>query len=413
MEKFNVLEDIAKRTDGDIYIGVVGPVRTGKSTFIKNFMDQLVIPNITNSFKQERAKDELPQSSKGKTIMTTEPKFIPNEAVNIKTEDNVSFNVRMIDCVGYVVDSALGHIENDEPRMVNTPWFSEPVPFIKAAEIGTKKVICDHSTIGLVVTTDGTVSDIPREDYIEAEKRVINELKEIGKPFVILLNCENPDLDESVAIKKNMELEYNVPVISANCLTMSKNELLGVIETVLTEFPVSELKFNLPGWVNALPYSNWLKESIYKSVKEAVEKVFKVSDVRESVKILKENEHIKDIYIKETNLGEGIIEIETTLNDDLFYRILSENTSLDISDDSALLTTLLKLSKIKEEYDKLSVAISEVNRKGYGIVSPSIEELTLEEPEIVKQGNKFGVRLKASAPSIHMICNKPKFLKTA
>ena len=366
-------------------------------------MDQLVIPNITNSFKQERAKDELPQSSKGKTIMTTEPKFIPNEAVNIKTEDNVSFNVRMIDCVGYVVDSALGHIENDEPRMVNTPWFSEPVPFIKAAELGTKKVICDHSTIGLVVTTDGTVSDIPREDYIEAEKRVINELKEIGKPFVILLNCENPDLDESIAIKKNMEFEYNVPVISANRLTMSKNELLGVIETVLTEFPVSELKFNLPGWVNALPYSNWLKESIYKSVKEAVEKVFKVSDVRESVKILKENEHIKDIYIKETNLGEGIIEIETTLNDDLFYRILSENTSLDISDDSALLTTLLKLSKIKEEYDKLSVAISEVNRKGYGIVSPSIEELTLEEPEIVKQGNKFGVRLKASAPSIHMI----------
>ena len=413
MEKFNVLEDIAKRTDGDIYIGVVGPVRTGKSTFIKNFMDQLVIPNITNSFKQERAKDELPQSSKGKTIMTTEPKFIPNEAVNIKTEDNVSFNVRMIDCVGYVVDSALGHIENDEPRMVSTPWFAEPIPFVKAAELGTKKVICDHSTIGLVITTDGTVSDIPREDYIEAEKRVISELKEIGKPFVILLNCENPDSDEAINIKKNMEIEYNVPVIAVNCLTMSKAELLGIIEKVLMEFPVKELKFNLPGWVNKLPYSNWLKENIYKSIKDAVNNIVKVSDVRESVKELKENELIKEIYIKETNLGEGIIDIETSLQDTLFYRILSENTKLDISDDSALLTTLSELSKIKEEYDKLSAAIMEVNRKGYGIVSPSIDELTLEEPEIVKQGNKFGVRLKASAPSIHIMCNKPKFLKTA
>lgn len=403
MENYNVLEDIAKRTDGDIYIGVVGPVRTGKSTFIKNFMDQLVIPNITNSFKQERAKDELPQSAKGKTIMTTEPKFIPNEAVNIKTEDNVSFNVRMIDCVGYVVDSALGHIENDEPRMVNTPWYSEPVPFVQAAELGTKKVICDHSTIGLVITTDGSVSDIAREDYVEAERRVINELKEIGKPFIILLNCENPDTHEATELKKQLEMEYNVPVIAVNCLTLSKNELLHIIETVLTEFPVKELKFNLPDWLNVLPQSNWLKEDIYGAVRDNVKNICKVSDVRNSVKELKTNEHIKDIFIKDSNLGEGIINIETKLEDNLFYRILSENTNLDIADDKTLLTTLSELSKVKKEYDKLAVAISEVNRKGYGIVSPSIDELSLEEPEIVKQGNKFGVRLKASAPSIHMI----------
>ena len=273
MENFNVLEDIAKRTDGDIYIGVVGPVRTGKSTFIKNFMDNLVIPNITNSFKQERAKDELPQSAQGKTIMTTEPKFIPNEAVNIRTEDNVSFNVRMIDCVGYVVDSALGHIENDEPRMVNTPWNSEPIPFIQAAELGTKKVICDHSTIGLVVTTDGSVSDIARADYIDAERRVVNELKEIGKPFIILLNCENPDTPEATELKKELENEYKVPVIAVNCLKLTKNELLGIIEMVLTEFPVKELRFNLPDWLNALPPTSWLKEDIYCAVKEGVKNV--------------------------------------------------------------------------------------------------------------------------------------------
>jgi stage IV sporulation protein A len=288
MENFNVLEDIAKRTDGDIYIGVVGPVRTGKSTFIKNFMDQLVIPNISNTFKQERARDELPQSAKGKTIMTTEPKFIPNEAVTVKTSDNGSFNVRMIDCVGYVVDGALGHIENDEPRMVNTPWYPEPIPFIKAAEMGTHKVICDHSTIGLVITTDGSVSDIPREDYIEAEKRVISELKEIGKPFIVLLNCQDPFSDEAEMLRQSLYEEYDVPVIATNCLNITKNELLSVIETVLIEFPVKELKINMPGWVTALPESNWVKESIYDTMRESVDDVYKVRDIRNCVKKLKE-----------------------------------------------------------------------------------------------------------------------------
>ncbi len=403
MENFNVLEDIAKRTDGDIYIGVVGPVRTGKSTFIKNFMDQLVIPNISNTFKQERARDELPQSAKGKTIMTTEPKFIPNEAVTVKTMDNGSFNVRMIDCVGYVVDGALGHIENDEPRMVNTPWYPEPIPFIKAAEMGTHKVICDHSTIGLVITTDGTVSDIPREDYIDAERRVISELKGIGKPFIVLLNCQDPLSDEAEMLRQSLYEEYDVPVIAVNCLEITKNELLSIIETVLFEFPVKELKINMPGWVTALPQSNWVKESIYDTVRESVDEVYKVRDIRNCVKKLKENECIRDARIKESNLGEGIMDIEISVSDELFYKVLSENTGLDIMDDKSLYTTLSELSEIKNKYDKLAIAISEVNRKGYGIVSPSIDELTLEEPEIVKQGNKFGVRLKASAPSIHMI----------
>lgn len=400
---YNILEDIAKRTDGDIYIGVVGPVRTGKSTFIKNFMDQLVIPNISNDFKKERAKDELPQSAQGKTIMTTEPKFIPNEAINITTEDNVSFNMRMIDCVGYVVPSALGHIENDEPRMVSTPWFDSPVPFVEAAEIGTKKVIREHSTIGLVVTTDGTISEIEREDYVPAEKRVINELKEIGKPFVVLLNSKEPYKKETIDLKENMEKEYNVPVIPINCLTLTKPQLYEIIETILTQFPLKEIIFSIPKWIDALPDDSELKNSIYDAIREIVKDVDKVSDIKKSEELLSEYEFIKGTSIRKSNLGEGIIDINTELKDGIFYEVLSERTNLEIKDDKSLFYTLSELSEIKNEYDKLSVAISEVKRKGYGIVSPSIDELTLEEPEIVKQGNKFGVRLKASAPSIHMI----------
>lgn len=403
MGNYNVLEDVARRTDGDIYIGVVGPVRTGKSTFIKNFMDQLVIPNITNTFKQERAKDELPQSAQGKTIMTTEPKFIPNEAVRIKTDDNVSFNVRMIDCVGYVVDSALGHIENDEPRMVNTPWYSEPIPFVKAAELGTKKVICDHSTIGLVITTDGSVSEIPREDYVEAEARVINELKEIGKPFVVLLNCRNPYSEEAYQLKSELEEEYNVPIMPVNCQEMTKEGLLNVIGAVLNEFPIKSIEFDLPDWVGILPISNWLKDNLYRSIREVIKNTYRISDIKYALDLLADYDFIKNVKVVDSNLGEGIVNARIDLNDELFYKIISENTDFRIESDRDLLKILTELSSMKKEYDKLAVAISEVNRKGYGIVSPSIDELTLEEPEIVKQGNKFGVRLKASAPSIHMI----------
>lgn len=403
MGQYNVLEDVAKRTDGDIYIGVVGPVRTGKSTFIKNFMSELVIPNISNEHKKERAKDELPQSAKGKTIMTTEPKFIPNEAIKIKTEDNVSFNVRMIDCVGYVVDSALGHIENEEPRMVNTPWFSEPVPFVKAAELGTKKVICDHSTIGLVITTDGSISDIPREDYVKAEERVINELKEIGKPFVVLLNCENPKSYESMSLKEELEEKYNVPIMALNCLNLTKNELLDIIGTVLNEFPVKTVEFDTPDWLSTLSSTNWLKDKILKAIRDVLCDTYKINDIRNTLPLLSDYDFVKYVGITDCNLGEGTVCVKLDLKDELFYRIISETTDLNIENDKDLLTVLTELSLMKKDYDKISYAISEVHRKGYGIVSPSIDELTLEEPEIVKQGNKFGVRLKASAPSIHMI----------
>ncbi len=403
MEKYNVLEDVAKRTDGDIYIGVVGPVRTGKSTFIKKFMSELIIPNISNEFKKERAQDELPQSAKGKTIMTTEPKFIPNEAINLKTDDNISFNVRMIDCVGYVVDSALGHIENEEPRMVNTPWFPEPIPFVKAAELGTKKVISDHSTIGLVITTDGSISEIPREDYIPAEERVINELKELGKPFVVLLNCEHPEMQESIELKNTLEDKYSVPVIAVNCVNMTKGELLDVIGAVLNEFPVKYVELEAPDWLSGLPVSNWLKKDICHSVKDIIKDAEKINDVREIPGKLNALEYVKFAGIKDCNPGDGTVVIKLDLKDELFYRIISESTGLSIENDRDLLNILTELSSVKKEYDKFAYAMNEVNRKGYGIVSPSIDELTLEEPEIVKQGNKFGVRLKASAPSIHMI----------
>ncbi len=403
MQNYDVLEDIARRTQGDIYIGVVGPVRTGKSTFIKKFMDQLVIPNIANTFKQERAKDELPQSAQGRTIMTTEPKFIPNEAVEITLSENSKCSVRLIDCVGYIVDSALGHIENDQPRMVSTPWFEQPVPFAQAAEIGTKKVIEEHSTIGLVVTTDGSISEIPRQDYIEAEKRVIQELKALKKPFVVLLNSRHPLHEETQQIKAAMETEYNVPVLALNCQEVSSQEILSVIEQVLCEFPLKEIGFDIPKWVEGLSSDHWLKNAMCGAIRDVVKTAANVREVKNAIPALKEFDFTKDVSVSGVNLGEGKMNIRLDTQDDLFYQIVSESSGFRITGDAQLLSLLTELSAVKKEYDKIAVAISEVKRKGYGIVSPTIEELSLEEPEIVKQGNRFGVRLKASAPSIHMI----------
>jgi stage IV sporulation protein A len=403
MQNYDVLEDIAKRTQGDIYIGVVGPVRTGKSTFIKKFMDQLVIPNISNAFKKERAKDELPQSAQGRTIMTTEPKFIPNEAVEISLNENSKFNVRLIDCVGYIVDSALGHIENDQPRMVSTPWFEQPIPFAQAAEIGTKKVINEHSTIGLVVTTDGSISEIPRDDYVEAEKRVIHELKELKKPFIVVLNSRHPSADETLEIKASMEEEYNVPVMPLNCQEVSSQEILSVIENVLYEFPLKEIGFDVPKWLEGLSVDHWLKSSVFGAIKDIVKTTTNVREVKNSIGALREFDFTKDVNVSNISLGEGKMRVKLDTKEELFYQIVSESSGFDITSDDQLLSLLTELAEVKKEYDKISVAISEVKRKGYGIVSPTIDELSLEEPEIVKQGNRFGVRLKASAPSIHMI----------
>ncbi len=399
----NIYQDIALRTQGDIYIGVVGPVRTGKSTLIKRFMDLLVIPNIDNAYKRERARDELPQSAAGKTIMTTEPKFIPNEAVKISLSDQATFNVRMIDCVGYIVDSALGHIENDAPRMVKTPWYEEEIPFCDAAELGTKKVITEHSTIGLVVTTDGSITEIERADYVEAEERVVKELKQINKPFIVLLNCLYPQSESALKLKGELEQKYGVPVVNVNCAELEADDINGIMEKILFEFPLKEISIDIPDWIDVLENSHWLKKGIYDTVLDSIGDVYKIRESKRVSTKIQEYEYVKDISIANINLGEGTVLYKVTTDEDLFYKILGETSGFEISGKQTLMELVCDLAKVKKEYDKISRALREVNEFGYGIVSPTIDELTLEEPEIVKQGNKFGVRLRASAPSIHMI----------
>ena len=403
MAEYNVYSDISKRSGGDVYLGVVGPVRTGKSTFIKKFMDLLVIPNIDNAFKRERARDELPQSSAGKTIMTTEPKFIPNEAVEISLSNNAKFNVRMIDCVGYIIDSALGYIEDNAPRMVKTPWAENEIPFAEAAETGTHKVICDHSNIGLVITTDGSITDIPREDYISVEDRVINELKGLGKPFIVLLNSTNPQGESAEQVKRSIEQKHGVGVMSINCAQLDSKDISDIIEKVLFEFPLKEIGVDLPDWIDVLENDHWLKQEIFSGILSSIKDVSKIRDAQKISDSLGECENITEAAIKTINLGDGTVRINVNTNENLFYKILGEETGFEISGKDSLMTLMRSLSKTKSEYDKIADALEEVKATGYGIVSPNINELELEEPEIVKQGSKFGVRLRASAPSIHMI----------
>lgn len=403
MEKNNIYQDIAERTQGDIYIGVVGPVRTGKSTFIKKFMDLLVIPNIENSYRKERARDELPQSAAGRTIMTTEPKFVPNEAVEIFLGDNATFKVRLIDCVGYIVTGALGHIENNVARMVNTPWFDKEIPFEQAAEIGTRKVIKEHSTIGLVITTDGSITDIPRDAYIEAEARVVKELKEINKPFIMLLNSTRPSDPEVQKLREELETKYAVPVMAVNCAQLQMDDLNSIMEKVLFEFPLKEIGLNIPKWVDTLDGSHWLRVSMINAIKESLKNVAKIREVKSAALSLNEYDFIERVYFNKINLGEGTILIDLTTPESLFYKVLGETSGFDIDGEDKLITLMKELSEVKKKYDKIAFALHEVKEKGYGIVSPSIDELSLDEPEIVKQGSRFGVRLRASAPSIHMI----------
>lgn len=398
----DIYKDIAKRTNGDIYIGVVGPVRTGKSTFIKRFMDLFVIPNIEDYYKKERTKDELPQSAAGKTIMTTEPKFVPNEAVEIALSDNAKMKVRLVDCVGYLVEGALGHLENDQPRMVATPWFNDAIPFEEAAELGTKKVIQDHSTIGVVITTDGSITEIPRENYVKAEERVIEELKQLNKPFVIVLNTTKPYAPDTQELKKELEQKHQMPVLIVNCLQMQNEDVKRILEMVLFEFPTVEIKINLPKWFEELDDESWLKKEVFSRIKEYAKSVEKIRHIKDMIELLK-SENISRGNIIEINLGEGKCEIELMFKEGLLYKIIEENTGFDIKGEHQLVKMMMKLSEIKKEYDKLQNALNEVNEKGYGIVAPSLDELTLETPEIVKKGNSFGVRLKASAPSLHII----------
>lgn len=398
----NIYKDIAQRTQGDIYIGVVGPVRTGKSTFIKRFMDTKVLPNIENSYKRDRARDELPQSASGRTIMTTEPKFVPNEAVSIKIND-ADCNVRMVDCVGYMVRGALGSEEEGEIRMVQTPWGDEPMPFNSAAEIGTEKVINEHSTIGIVVTTDGSITDIPRENYVEAEERVIAELKKINKPFAVLLNSVNPSAQTTKQLQKNLEEKYGVPVISVSCVQLDEDDIESILTTVLYEFPLTEVGIDLPGWLDALDHNHPIKNEIYTSLMEGLKDVRKISDAKKRISTLKELKYAEDVRTVKTDLGKGVIKLEILTPEPLFYEVLSSATGMEIKDDEKLLKLLMELKEVKKKYDKIEYALNEVEAKGYGIVYPSIDELTLEEPEIVKQGSRYGVRLKAAAPSLHLI----------
>lgn len=413
VEAYNIYNDIAERTNGDVYLGVVGPVRTGKSTFIKKFMDLVVLPNIENVHKRERAMDELPQSAGGRMIMTTEPKFIPNEAVEIRLEDNTSFKIRLIDCVGYIVDSALGYIENDNPRMVMTPWSETPIPFAEAAETGTHKVICEHSTVGIVVTTDGSITDIDCEDYAPAEERVIGELKQINKPFIVLLNTLNPYSERTAEHKLMLEEKYGVSVLPVNCMEMNLDDINNIIKNLLLAFPLKEVSINMPSWIDALDNRHWLKSEMQNHIIKSAGEVFRLSDTQCLADKLKEYEFVNDVRIAHINMGDGTVSMNITTPEELFYKIIEETTGFSIQGEECLMNLLCEMADIKQKYDKIAIALQEVNQKGYGIVSPSIDELTLEEPEIVKQGSRFGVRLKASAPSIHMICNKPKFLKTA
>ena len=403
MSNTSIYNDIAVRTGGDIYIGVVGPVRTGKSTFIKKFMDCVVLPNMENDAMRERANDELPQSSAGRTIMTTEPKFIPENAVKITLPDNASFNVRMIDCVGYIVPSSLGYIEGDQPRMVRTPWYENEIPFNMAAEIGTKKVITEHSTIGLVVTTDGSISDIPRDEYEEAEERVINELKELNKPFVVLLNCMYPNGESAQKLCNELSAKYRVPVMAVNCLELREQEIKEIITQILFEFPVKEIGVDLPLWLVSLPQDHWLKTETYKYVLDSIENIEFVRDISIMTESLCECEHIAGAKIKNMDLSIGSAWLSVQMNNGLFYKILEEETGLSIDSEQSLLSCLKELSGIKKEYARIKSALDEVETTGYGIVMPTLSELSLEEPEIVKQGGRYGVRLSASAPSIHLL----------
>ena len=399
----SIYQNIATRTAGDIYIGVVGPVRTGKSTFIKRFMETQVIPNIDNVYRKERARDELPQSGSGRTIMTAEPKFVPEEAVQVTMDNGAAFSVRLIDCVGYMVPGAVGSLEDDSPRMVTTPWFDYEIPMTEAAEIGTRKVIAEHSTIGIVVTTDGSITDIPREDYLEAEERVITELKELGKPFLVVLNSSYPNSDRAQAIRADIASRYDVTCVCADCLELDEAAVTAIIKGVLYEFPVKELDLFLPAWVEALPEEHPIKAGLYRHIAEQARELNHIRELAPCMDAVAQLETVDAASVRSINLGIGVAEAELTLPRSLFYSTLSEQSGLTVADDGDLLELLTELARVRAEYEKVADALRCARESGYGIVMPSVEELNLEDPEIVRQGGRYGVRMKASAPSIHMI----------
>jgi stage IV sporulation protein A len=399
----NIFRDIAERTGGDVYLGVVGPVRVGKSTFIKRFMDLLVIPNITNDYDRERTIDELPQSGAGRTIMTTEPKFIPNEAVEIQVKEGLSVAVRLVDCVGYTIPGARGYEDENGPRMVNTPWSEEPMPFQEAAEIGTRKVITDHSTIGVVVTTDGSITDLPRENYQEAEARIVEELKALNKPFVVILNSLNPYDVSTVELAQELENLYEVPVIPLDIVQLSQGTIMQVLEEALFEFPVTEVNVSLPKWIEELKSEHWLRKKFESSVYEIISKVRRLRDIDQAMETLSKLDFIGEVVLESMEMGTGVAALEMTAKEGLFYEAINEATGLEVTGEHDIFRLLKELSAVKIEYDKVGEALEKVRETGYGVVNPLVSEMNLEEPELIKQGGLFGVRLKASAPSLHII----------
>lgn len=403
MEKVDIFRDIAERTGGDIYLGVVGAVRTGKSTFIKRFMEAIVLPNIPNEADRARATDELPQSAAGKTIMTTEPKFVPNYAVEIHVAEGLDVNVRLVDCVGYAVEGAKGYEDENGPRMVSTPWFDEAIPFQEAAEIGTRKVVQEHSTLGVVVTTDGSIAEIPRSSYVAAEERVVDELREVGKPFIMVLNSTAPQSEQTMRLRDELIDKYDIPVIALSVATMGEQEVLSVLREVLYEFPVHEVNVNLPSWVMVLNDRHWLRNHFEESVRNTVKDIRRLRDVDRIVEQFTEYDFVERAGLSGMSMGQGVAEIDLYAPDELYDQILMEVVGVEIRGKDHLLQLMQDFSYAKREYDRFADALEMVKTTGYGIASPSLQEMKLDEPELIRHGSRFGVRLKATAPSIHMI----------
>lgn len=402
MDKLEIIKSITERTNGDIYFGVVGAVRTGKSTFIKKVIETLVVPNIEDEYEKKRCLDEIPQSAQGKTIMTTEPKFVPSNAANIKI-DNFEASVRLVDCVGYVIKGAKGYEDENGPRMVHTPWYDEALPFVEAAEIGTEKVIKDHSTIGIVVTTDGSIGEFEREEYVECEKRVVTELKEIGKPFIVLLNSTHPMLPETEKISEKLREEYNVPTLPINIENMNEKDIYGILREALYEFPVLEVKVNMPEWIACLDANNWLKKIYIEKIRESVVEVDKLRDIETINKHFTDCEYIEKSYISEVDTGSGIVTISLKAPKELYNTVLNEIIGVEIRNKTDLLKLMQEYNEAKVEYDQVKTALKMVKATGYGIATPSLKDMKLDTPEVIKQGSRYGIRLKAVAPSIHMI----------
>ncbi|MBU5265410.1 stage IV sporulation protein A [Virgibacillus proomii] len=403
MERVDIFNDISKRTNGDIYLGIVGAVRTGKSTFIKKFMELVVLPNIEEESERARALDELPQSAAGKTIMTTEPKFVPNQAVSVHVDEGLDVNIRLVDCVGYAVEGAKGFEDENGPRMIHTPWYEDPIPFHDAAEIGTRKVIQEHSTIGVIVTADGTFGEIERSNYVEAEVRVVEELKEVGKPFIMVINSQRPSSQETELLRQDLAEKYDIPVLAMSVESMTEHDVTNLLREALYEFPVLEVNVNLPSWVMVLNEGHWLRKSYQEAIQDTVKNIKRLRDVDQIVGDFSHYEYIDQAKLAGMEMGEGIAEIDLHAPDHLYDEVLKEIVGEEIRGKDHLLELMQDFAYAKREYDQVAGALQMVKQTGYGIAAPALEDMILDEPEIIRQGSRFGVRLKAVAPSIHMI----------